>query len=221
MNRVNARIGLVALLLSIILALASCLSVTNSGVPGTTQQAIAWRDADIGPVGAKGGMKVLSVKNGAESILVDGSGADIYGTSDSFHFEYTPNSKDVELQARVDSLQDSHTWAKAGLMVRDSLQPDAIHAMVDVTPAGAVEFIWRAATGDAAQAHVIDNVGVPAWIRLVRQNNTVSGYYSSDGTSWTEVDSVTLPFTAPDEVGIAVTSHVPGTVTQARLSDVT
>lgn len=222
MRGLNARIGLVTLLLGIILALAACSSVPNGGVPATTQPqpTIAWQNADIGPVGAKGSMTVLAVKNGAENIIVDGSGADIYGTSDSFHFEYIQNTANVELQARVDSLQDSHTWAKAGLMVRDSLQPDAVHAMVDVTPTGAVEFIWRSATGSAAQATVIDNVGVPAWLRLVRNNDTVTGSYSKDGTSWTEVDSVTLPFTAPDDAGVAVTSHVAGTVTQAHLSDV-
>ena len=50
-----------------------------------------------------------------------GGGADIWDTSDQFQFVYQPLQGDVEVIARVASLQYADAWSKAGVMIRESL----------------------------------------------------------------------------------------------------
>ena len=53
--------------------------------------------------------------------------------------------------------------------------------------------------------------GVPVHLRLVRSGSTYTGYWSADGTSWTEVGSATVPGQADtQDAGLFVTSHSSG-----------
>ena len=120
---------------------------------------------------------------------------------------------------KVNSIQDSHMWAKVGLMLRDTLDADAVHAMVGVTPTGTVEFIWRTTAGQPSQVKNLTGIGTNVWLRLERVGTQVTGYYSIDGKSWTEIRSATVSYSAADYAGVAVTSHVSGTLTNAQVSD--
>src|SRR5581483_7797780 len=52
---------------------------------------------------------------------ITAAGTDISGASDQFQFVYQQVSGDVEVIARVNSLQQTRSWAKAGVMIRESL----------------------------------------------------------------------------------------------------
>src|SRR5204862_403095 len=75
-----------------------------------------------------------------EDVTGSGGGTGSGGMADSFHFVYRPMVGDAELLGRMTTLamQDStlipDPTATAGLMIRDSLDPDA--AMVYVGPVG-------------------------------------------------------------------------------------
>ena len=60
-----------------------------------------------------------------------GSGADIWGTADEFHYAYRAfngaASGKIHLTTHVDSVQNVNAWTKAGLMVRASLDPGSMH----------------------------------------------------------------------------------------------
>jgi regulation of enolase protein 1 (concanavalin A-like superfamily) len=47
----------------------------------------------------------------------------------------------------------------------------------------------------------------PRWVRLSRHGNTITAYASSNGTSWTLVDSDTFTMPANVLVGLAATNH--------------
>ena len=47
----------------------------------------------------------------------------------------------------------------------------------------------------------------PHWVKLTRSGNTFTAYESSDGTSWTQVGTDTIPMAQMVYVGLAVTSH--------------
>jgi hypothetical protein len=79
-----------------------------------------------------------------------GSGADIWGSADAFHFAYQPLTGDGSIVARVASLTHTHAWAKAGVMIRENLDADARHAMVVVTPSNGVAFQRRTSTGGSS-----------------------------------------------------------------------
>ncbi len=81
---------------------------------------------DIGSPGLAGS----TTYNGTQ-YTVQGSGADIWGTSDQFQFSYTPVSGPTTVIARVNSLTNTNAWAKAGVMIRESLDPGAKNVFRD------------------------------------------------------------------------------------------
>ncbi len=74
-----------------------------------------------------------------------GGGADIGGTADSFHFVATAVSGDGVLTARVMGVSAANAWAKAGVMVRETLTAGSKYAMEALTPSSGVVFQHRTA----------------------------------------------------------------------------
>ena len=58
------------------------------------------------------------------------------------------------------------------------------------------------------------------WVKVERTGNTFNAYYSSDGTTWTPNpwNPQTITMGAGVYIGLAVTSHAAGAVTQAEFS---
>ena len=59
------------------------------------------------------------------------------------------------------------------------------------------------------------------WVRLVRTGNTVEGFYSNDGVSYTSIGTDTVTFTGDVYIGVYVTSHAAGTTATAVFEDFT
>jgi hypothetical protein len=149
-----------------------------------------------------------------------GAGADIWGTSDDFTFAYKTLNGDGSILAKVVSNgTGSNTWAKGGVMIRDSLDGEAASAQMCMTGSagnGAV-FQNRASTGlDMGANDATSNiqsaavVAPPFWVKVERFGDTFTGYTSADGTSWTFVGTREIPMTAPVYIGLCVTSHAAG-----------
>jgi hypothetical protein len=81
---------------------------------------------------------------------INGAGADIWGTADQFHFAYQTLNGDGEIVARVASLQNTHAWAKAGVMIREALTAGSRHAFAAVTPGNGLSFQRRVTTGGSS-----------------------------------------------------------------------
>jgi hypothetical protein len=60
----------------------------------------------------------------------------------------------------------------------------------------------------------------PVWLRLSRTGDRVDGSMSSDGELWTAVGSVDVTFPSGIFGGLAVTSHNPGVLNEARFDHV-
>ena len=154
---------------------------------------------------------------------VTAEGADIAGTSDQFHFAWKEASGAVEIVAKVESIQNTDGAAKAGVMIRDSLEADSAHAMVAVTPGSGVWFGYRNGAGQGTTEVTQDGITAPQWVRLERTvGGLVRAYYSADGVNWTLVSTTsTVSISLPIYVGLAVTSHNPGVPCEAVFSNVT
>src|SRR5262249_52100606 len=145
------------------------------------------------------------------------SGGDIWNTADGMHFFYRTLTGDGEIVARVLSVGNTDFWAKAGVMIRESLDPGARNAFMletphDVSPAhDEPVFQWRSTTGGLTSDsgnHMNGIQAAPVWLRLVRQGNRFSGYRSMDGVTWIQVGpTVTLTMTTDVFVGLALTAH--------------
>jgi len=94
-----------------------------------------WINQDVGSTGAAG-----SASYGSGTFTVRGSGADIWDVADAFQFVYQPLSGDGQIIARVLSVQNTNTYAKAGVMLRESLTAGSRHVILDALPGGAIEF---------------------------------------------------------------------------------
>lgn len=176
-----------------------------------------WVGADIGSPVISGS----STFTAPASFTLNASGADIWGTSDQFHFVYLPITGDVDLRARVDSIAATSTWAKVGVMIRGSLASNSAHAFSLVSYAKGLAFQRRPATGALSEHTAGEYAGAPRWVRLVRIGNVVTSYSSVDGASWTLIDSDTIQLGATALVGIAATSRnifAAGTSTVSQVS---
>ena len=72
-----------------------------------------------------------------------GSGWDIYDTFDQFQFASQQLQGDMEVIARVDSLQGPDEWSKGGVMIRESMSSSARNVFVGATMANGWTFQRR------------------------------------------------------------------------------
>ena len=151
---------------------------------------------------------------------VAGAGADIWSTSDSFHFACRPLAGDGTVTARVVSQTNTDPWAKSGVMMRASTAANAPHAMVVTTPSNGVAFQYRTAAGGVSTNIAGPSGTVPRWVRLTRAGSTLTGQTSTDGTTWTTIGSVDISLGTSPRVGMAVTSHHDGTLSTAEFEQV-
>jgi regulation of enolase protein 1 (concanavalin A-like superfamily) len=179
----------------------------TTAVFGPTAVAVgsgAFQSQDIGDVGIAGG---VVFDNGIYTVA--GAGADIWGTSDSFQYAYMPFFSDFFV-ARVVSVENTNPFAKAGIMIRESLAPDSAHVILDVRPTGDIEFMMRPSTGAETQFITGTTATTPVWLKLTRDNaTTVTAWVGQEVNVWVAIGSATLPVGswASPLVGLAVTSH--------------
>jgi outer membrane protein assembly factor BamB len=179
-----------------------------------------WNCADIGGVFPPDPAGSESLSGGAWTVA--GSGGDIFGTSDQFHYVWTlPAQADNQsIVAHVDTQQNTNAWAKAGVMFRLSSDPGAPEYAMLVTPSNGLVVQWRSAQGGTtARISTLLGVSAPpgAWVMITRTIdsngvNTFTAYTSSDGSSWTMLSGSQIVITPAFSwgamyEGLAVTSH--------------
>jgi hypothetical protein len=170
---------------------------------------------DIGTVGLAG--SALST-NGV--LTVRGAGADIWGTADAFQSVMRPYSGDAQIVVRVNSLQNTNAYAKAGVMLRSANTAGAADVILDARPNGSLEFMTRSFTGGTTSWLSGGTQKLPAWLRLTRIGASVTGYVSTDGSTWTQVGTTNFA-TGGALLGLAVTSHDATKLTTAAFDNVT
>ena len=185
-------------------ATISQLSITSLSLPVPQQV------ADIGSPAITGS---TSYRQGVYSIHA--GGADIWGTSDQFHFVYQTMTGDGEVVAHVQSVKNSHRWAKSGVMIRETLAPDSRHAFAFVSAAAGYAFQRRIDAAGISQSTAGTAEAAPGWVRLVRAGSKIDAYQSTDGSTWTAIGSDAVAMAETVYVGIATTSHNVSAATDA------
>jgi len=175
-----------------------------------------WQTRDIGGVVAVGGANCTSGK-----FTTTGSGKDIWGTADAFRYVYQSASGDCAIVAKVSGVQNTDPWAKAGVMIRETLNADSRHASVFVTPANGVAFQYRNASAGTSGNVNTTGLAAPYWVKVVRSGSTFTAYRSSTGTTWTTIGSQTITMGSSIYIGLGVTSHQEGLLCTATIESVT
>jgi len=184
--------------------------LTNSATGSVTVTApsgglpAGWNDVDIGAVGLAG-----SASFSSGTFTVSGSGSDIWTAADQFNYAYQSVSGNQTVIARVVTEQLTASFAKAGVMIRESLATNSVEASVLLTPTNGVALQIRPTTG-AASINVsgwVKGPQPPYWVKLVRSGSTFTGYSSADGVTWTQVATTNVTMATSATAGLAVTSH--------------
>ena len=174
-----------------------------------------WRNRDVGsPVRAG-----TAASSAPGTFSVTGAGEAIWGSADQFQYVYQPIQGDTEIIARVASLQATHAGAKAGVMIRESLNTGARHASMFATGSSGWSFQYRDVTDGWSFVSAGSGGTAPGWVRLMRAGDRLTGYQSTDGKSWSLVGSETIEMSASVYVGLAVSSRVETVTTAATFSE--
>ena len=157
----------------------------------------------------------------AGTYTITAAGEDIWNEADQFHYAFKQLTGVGSIIAKVESIENTNVWAKAGVMIRETLDPGSKFAAVYITPTNAdgtptqgCRFQGRASTNDSAtsDSSVATNaqraVTAPYWIKLERDSSgSFKGYYSSDGSTWTPL--IWMPGVSMGSnvyIGLALTS---------------
>lgn len=185
-------------------------SVTTVGTFST--QAIAtwgsaaptWSGVDVGSPPFAGSDSIAS---GIWTIT--GSGRDIGGTTDQFHYVSQPLASDGSLSARVLTQTNSNSRARAGVMLRQSTDPAAPWYAAVVTPGSGIWVLERASFGGQVSTLANPAGSVPAYLRVDRTGSSVVASTSPDDVVWTPIAGSAGTFGVSGAVlaGLAVTSH--------------
>jgi len=162
---------------------------------------------------------------------VTAGGADIWGTADQFYYAYAPDSVFGDFTAVVgwkgrQPMPMAHEWAKAGIMVRENLEPGSPHVMVVGTPGNGVAFQGRdVANGESWHIPVGGGYGPDdtVWLRLDRVGDTLTGSYAIGGETppevWIASASHEVVLQPEMLLGLATTSHEQGTSIEVNYTD--
>jgi hypothetical protein len=155
-----------------------------------------------------------------------GSGTDIWTIddveADEFHFAYKTLTGVGSIIAKVQSIENTNVWAKAGVMIRESLDPDSAHAMMVVTPAQGVSFQRRPGTAATSADTTTADIVAPQWVKIERDiGGNFTGSYSADGVNWTMQGAENIQMGSTVYIGFALTSHDTALTSQAVFSNVT
>lgn len=175
-----------------------------------------WTGKDIGAVGLSGSQAITSAR-----IDVVGAGADVWSSSDAFHFVWRPLSGDGEIVARVVSVDAIRDWTKVGVMMRASVDPGAPHAFMLISAGKGAAFQRRLTSGGASISTSGGSPAIPVWLRIVRQRNLFSAYESSDGRTWRLVGTEQITMSRDVLAGLAVSSHTETTRARGVFDNVT
>ncbi len=153
--------------------------------------------------------------------VVQGDGTGISGSRDGFHFVYMPLRGDGELTVNVSGMITANEWAEVGVMVRESLASNSRYGAAMLSYGHGVVFQARTSTSGTSTTKQSNNHGVPLRLRVIRRGDTISGYYSLDGVTWTQQGAETVAMGPDVYIGLCVTSHSAGTPCTGVFNDVT
>lgn len=194
----------------------SAQSCEVSASPSQMLLPTGWIDLDLGDVGYPG-----SASLSAGVYTVQGSGADIWSTSDGCNYCYKTVSGDGAMLARVVSISSTNSSTKAGVMFRESTESNARYVIVAVTPTNGITFEYRTATGSSAVKASSVSAGPPSWVELARSGTSFTAYYSANGTTWTQIGSaIAVPMATDLLAGMEVCSHSNEAFASAAFSNV-
>ncbi|MEK4514185.1 family 10 glycosylhydrolase [Paenibacillus sp. FSL H8-0122] len=154
-------------------------------------------------IGSMPGSATYNASN--KQFTLSSSSTDIWGNGDQLNYIYQPVSGNAEIVVKVQSTSWLDGWAKAGIMIRESLSHNSKHADMLLTPSNGATFQYRTETAGSMADHTA-TASAPKWLKLTRTGNTFKGSISSNGNSWQTVGTIQIPMKHKVYIGIALSN---------------
>jgi TolB protein len=151
---------------------------------------------------------------------VTGGGANIWSTTDAFHFVWIKLSGNVTIAADIQFIgSGAVAHRKAVLMIRQSLEPGAPYADAALHGDGLTSLQFRTERDKETQ-EVKAAVTAPHRIRIERHANEFTMYTGNAGEELKPSGSAAVALRDPVYVGVGVCSHDAGVLETAVFSNV-
>ena len=156
----------------------------------------------------------------AGTYTMTSTGTDIWDNSDEFHFAFKETSGGARMIAKVESMENTDGFAKAGVMIRDTLEANSAYVGVFITPENGVRFQYRDTADGSTDRQFVEGMTAPQWVRVERTSGgLIRAYYSANGKNWEQFDLIQVPMTNPLYIGLALTSHNIERTCEAKFSN--
>jgi Tol biopolymer transport system component len=202
-GRSDFRIAIACGFLSSI-ASAGCLAQ-----PGTAKVGTFEGQTDVGAVSPPGDAGYNATK---DVYTVRAAGANMWSTTDAFHFAWKKMSGDVAIAANISfvgKVGTSDPHRKAALIFRQTLEADGTYVDAAQHGSGMTALQYRHEPGATTQDIEL-NIESPQRLRLEKRGDTFTMFVSNHGEPLHQVGASTkLHLTEPFYVGIGVCSHNP------------
>jgi ABC-type transport system involved in multi-copper enzyme maturation permease subunit len=155
------------------------------------------------------------------------TGPDGEPVQDAFYFAHQPVTGNGTITVQVTSLTGQvavgpsqmgpglQPWSKAGIIIKENTSQGSAYAAMMVTGSNGVRMQWDYVNDTPGLAGSV-SAASPRWLRLVRDDGTITGYDSADGTHWTLVGTATLPrLTSTVQAGLFAAAPSNGNATLA------
>lgn len=164
-------------------------------------------DWKVDPIGAQGKAPEVTWRKG--SFYISAECHDIWEESDQLVFTHREPMRAGQITARVTSLTPTDAWTKAGVMIRESADPQSRHALMAVTPGQGSAFQRREEPAQGTLHVPGPAVTAPYWLRLRWKDGDVVASVSIDGKTWKETGRAAIPFAGPVLPGLCLSGHNP------------
>ena len=176
---------------------------------------ISWKVRDIGrPL--KGGQKINE-----NNWSFYGGGNDIWNTNDQFRYAYQKINTDFNFSIKIDSLYNVHQYAKAGLMIRKSLNSNSAHGLVNMFPSGNTEFGYRTSNGETMKAKSGPQISLTDARLKIKKSGKIVEFFVLSSNDWQKLGELNVAKWGKSfYVGIATLSHDNSQLTKAQYSEI-
>jgi len=122
--------------------------------------------ADTLSLWVQGAPSAYQESNGV--ITMSAAGHDIWDNADDFRFAYKTLNGDGSIVVKVESLVNTNAWAKAGVMIRQSLDADSTFVYMIQSFSSGVSMGWRPTTAATCGSGTQAGITAPQWVKLIR-----------------------------------------------------
>jgi Tol biopolymer transport system component len=186
---------------------AAALSLSPTAFAQSGSLGVFESQSDVGSVTPPG---ALHYDSAAHTYTIDSSGANLWSTTDAFHFAWKKVSGDVAITADLrfpETPANANPHRKALLMFRQDLAPNSAYADAALHGSGYSALQYRPAAGDTTLEIAVSD-SAPQTLRLEKRGDTLTLYISRHGEPLHPSGAaVHLHLAEPFYAGIGVCSH--------------